>query len=78
MRGEFQRVALWDVLGEKPAIDVDITIASGDHGDDGVLVNWGVEQRVVFENHEGKPTVHIWATRASVGHDPTHTIELEL
>jgi len=33
--------------------------------------------RVVVENIEGKLMVHVWATEASIGNDPTHSIEIE-
>jgi hypothetical protein len=83
-----QKVILRDVLdGEGWLAYPDITLGLEviqeviQGGCSGIVIYTAVtdrsqEQRIVVENHEGKLTVHIWATAESLEGDPTHSIEL--
>jgi len=71
-----QQVTLHNVLeDEHPDITTYLDVDQ-----DGILLNDlndRVTYRVVVENIEGKLMVHVWATEASIGNDPTHSIEIE-
>lgn len=75
-----QQIVLHDVLkkDEAPAITTYLEVAQGNYGDDGILLSITNPPRVVVENYAGKLMLQVWATEASVGHDPTHSIEIEI
>jgi len=77
--GDTQQVVLHDTLaGGGPAITTYLEVAQGNYGDDGILLSITNPPRVVVENYAGKLMLQVWATEASVGHDPTHSIEIEI
>lgn len=75
-----QTVELEDVLEDEGGGPITVEVkVSTEKGDGGVLVSLPNESyRVVVENYGGKLICHVWATVASIGDDPTHSIEMEL
>jgi len=70
-------VELHDVLDKKPSIKVELSTEGIRHTLGISVADQHDQDLLLVENHDGKLTVHIWATPESVGVSPTHKIEIK-
>lgn len=69
------KMALQDVIGGGPPVE--ITVDLQDSGsDDGVIIGYKGDYRIVIENVGGSLLCRVWATPESICNDPTDEVQI--